>query len=133
MGVRHTYRIKHKGVESTPYTIGDLRQMWQAGQIDASTEFRRGDSTVWLEADDLLSELEHVEERPDNVKASDDQPKIYPALRNGVPVAPHSVRVTSLKLPFREVFVLVFKFYLAAILLAALATTAWLLVLRFLR
>ena len=133
MEVQHTYRIRHKGIESTPFTISDLRHMWKAGQIDATTEFRRGDSPVWLDANDLRMELERADEQPAPAEGAKDQLRIYPALRDGVPVAPGSVRVTSLKLPFREVFVLVFKFYLAAILLAALATVAWILVARFLR
>jgi hypothetical protein len=133
MEVQHTYRIRHKGIESTPFTISDLRHMWKASQIDATTEFRRGDSPVWLDANDLRMELERADEQPAPAEGAKDQLRIYPALRDGVPVAPGCVRVTSVKVPFREVFVLVFKFYLAAILLAALATTAWLLALRFLR
>lgn len=133
METRHTYRIKHKGIESTPHTISDLRQMWQDRQIDHSTEFRRGDSKVWLEANDLLPELERADQLPSPVKIPNEQAKIYPAIHDGIPVVPHSVRVTSLKIPFREVFVLVLKFYLAALLLAALATAAWVLIVRYLR
>jgi hypothetical protein len=133
MNVQDTYRIRHRGIESTPHSISELRHLWKAGQIDSSTEFRRGDSKVWLDASNLLPELERNTNSPDPGAPPPVHPKVYPALGDGLPVMPQSVRVNSLKIPFGEVFVLVLKFYLAALVIAALATAAWVLLARFLR
>ena len=128
MQVQHTYRIRHRGIESTPYTLRDLRQMWQAGQIDASTEFRRGDSEIWLDSGDLLPELEFRGEASAEITEKPD-----PAVLHGLdfsrltPVAPQSVRLTSVRVPFREILVLVLKFYLAALLVAVTMAAIWVL------
>jgi len=132
MEIQHTYRISHRGIESTPFSITDLRQMWQAGQIDATTKFKRGNSNVWLDASDLRPELERASQIDTPGKSPPGQPRIYPTLRDGT-AAPHIVRVTSVKIPFKEVIVLVVKFYLAALLLAAAGATGWILVLRYAR
>jgi len=135
MEVQHTYRIRHKGIESTPHSLADLRQMWRSGQIDSSTEFKRGDSPVWLDANDLWAEL-HLDQPAPGGITSDVSLSAQPRpLKPGGPGQlvlgnATAVRLTSVKIPFREVFVLVLKFYLAAILLAALATAAWILVMR---
>lgn len=134
MKVQHTYRIRHNGVESTPHSLAELRQMWQSGQIDNTTEFKRGDSPVWLDANDLWAELQ----LPSGVQTANHASAIQPgalrpgAVNNLAPSAPAHVRIVSARLPFREVFVLVFKFYAAAILLALLAAAAWLALGRFL-
>ena len=128
MHVQHTYRIRHRGIESTPYTLRDLRQMWQAGQIDASTEFKRGDSEVWLDANDLRPELEFSGEAPGKITEKPD-----PATLHGLefsrltPVAPQSVRLTSVRVPFREILVLVLKFYLAVLLVGLAGAALWVL------
>lgn len=130
MNVQHTYRIKHKGVESTPHSLADLRQMWQTGQIDHSTEFKRGDSTVWLEANDLWTELQ-LDNLPSAANADTAGLAAHPsstkpgATGNLKPIAPTHVRVTSVRIPFKEVLVLVLKFYLATLLLSLAAVTAW--------
>lgn len=134
MHVQHTYRIRHRGIESTPYTLRDLRQMWQAGQIDAGTEFKRGDSEVWLEANDLLPELEFSGEEAGKITETSE-----PATLRGlelsrlIPTAPQSVRLTSVRVPFREILVLVLKFYLAASLVALTIAALWLLLVSLLR
>lgn len=134
MQVQHTYRIRHRGIESTPHTLRDLRQMWKSGQIDASTEFKRGDSEVWLDADDLMPELEF--------NAAHDGPITETpaaAILRGAPsphlapLAPQSVRLTSVRVPFREILVLVLKFYLAVLLIAVVAAALWVLVAYFFR
>ena len=128
MHVQHTYRIRHRGIESTPFTLRDLRQMWQAGQIDASTEFKRGDTEVWLDADDLRPELEFSGETPGKITEKPD-----PATMHGLefsrltPVAPQSVRLTSVRVPFREILVLVLKFYLAVLLVGLAGAAFWVL------
>ncbi len=128
MHTQHTYRIKHRGIESTPFTLRDLRQMWQAGQIDASTEFKRGDTEVWLDADDLRPELEFSGETPGKITEKPD-----PATMHGLefsrltPVAPQSVRLTSVRVPFREILVLVLKFYLAVLFVGLAGAALWVL------
>lgn len=133
MNVQHTYRIRHRGIESTPHTITDLRQMWKAGQIDATTEFRRGDSPVWLDANDLLSELEFDATPAPASKAYPSTETTTAGLQASINAASKTVRVTSVRIPFGEVFVLVFKFYAAAILLATLVAVVWLAIVRFVR
>jgi hypothetical protein len=134
MKVQNTYRIRHRDIESTPHTISDLRQMWKAGQIDATTEFRRGDSAVWLDANDLLPELEFNEAAalapaPGSAMTATGSP----ISRNPAPAGSGSLRITSVRVPFREIFVLVFKIYAAAVVLATLAAAAWVLILRLTR
>lgn len=133
MKTQHTYRIRHRGIESTPYTLRDLRQMWKSGQIDASTEFRRGDSEVWLEANDLLPELEFsAEETSDKITAP--PPAVHGLDFPGLTaIAPHSVRLTSIRVPFREILVVVLKIYAAVFLIAAAAAVLWLLLAYLLR
>ncbi|MEX1111113.1 MAG: GYF domain-containing protein [Chthoniobacterales bacterium] len=128
MHVQHTYRIRHRGIESTPFTLRDLRQMWQAGQIDASTEFRRGDSEVWLDANDLLPELEFSGDDSGKTTATPDPATLRgPEFSRLTPIAPQSVRLTSVRVPFREILVLVLKFYLAALLIALAIAALWVL------
>jgi hypothetical protein len=137
MDIQHTYRIRHKGVESTPHSLADLRQMWRTGKIDSTTEFRRGDSSVWLDANDLWVEL-HLDDTAPRAKALSDVISLQPnstrpgATREIAPTAPIPVRLVSARLPFREVFVLVFKFYAAAIILALLVAAGWLFLGRYL-
>ncbi len=131
MQVQHTYRIRHRGIESTPYTLRDLRQMWKAGQIDASTEFRRGDSEVWQDADDLLPELEFRSEESGKITERPDPATLHSLeFSRLTPVAPQSVRLTSVRVPFREILVLVLKFCLAALLVAGAGAALWILLLR---
>jgi hypothetical protein len=127
MKARHTYRIKHRGIESTPYSLRDLRQMWKSGQIDASTEFRRGDSEVWLEANDLLPELEFsAEDTSETITAP--PPSVHGLDFSGMTaIAPHSVRLSSIRVPFREILVVVLKIYAAVFLIAAALTALWVL------
>lgn len=130
---QHTYRIRHRGIESTPHTLRDLRQMWRSGQIDASTEFRRGDSEVWLDANDLLPELEFsVGDAPEKITAP--PPPVrgldYPGM---TAIAPHSIRLTSIRVPFREILIVVLKIYAAVFLIAAAAAVLWLLLAYLLR
>jgi len=136
MTIQHTYRIKHKGVESTPHSLADLRQMWQTGQIDHSTEFKRGDSPVWLEANDLWTELQldnpQSAANPNTAGlAAHPAAKKPGATGNLTHIAPTHVRVTSVRVPFKEVLVLVLKFYLATLLLALALTAAWLALARY--
>lgn len=138
MKVQHTYRIRHNGVESTPHSLAELRQMWKAGAIDSTTEFKRSDSAVWLDANDLWAELHLDEAQPAaKVSAGTASLQIGPArpgaAREIAPTAPVPVRVVSLRLPFREVFALVTKVFAAAILLAILAAAVWMTAGRFLR
>lgn len=130
MKTQHTYRIRHRGIESTPYTLRDLRQMWKSGQIDASTEFRRGDSEVWLEANDLLPELEFsAEDTSEKITAP--PPAVHGLNFPGLSaIAPHSARLTSIRVPFREILVVVLKIYAAILLIGALSTAVWILLLR---
>jgi hypothetical protein len=137
MAVQHTYRIRHKGVESTPYSLADLRQMWRAGQIDSSTEFKRGSSSVWLDVNDLRVELQLDD--PASAASSNSSglvgqasPKKPGGTGQLVVTSPVHVRVTSIRIPFNEVLVLVLKFCLAALLLALAATAAWLALARYL-
>lgn len=133
MNVQHTYRIRHRGVESTPYTIGDLRQMWKAGQIDATTEFRRGDSGVWLDANDLRPELEFEDAPPVRLAIAAEPAKAAGLNFHGLtPVSPQSVRLTSVRIPFREIFVVVLKICVALVIVALLAATGWMALVRFL-
>jgi hypothetical protein len=128
MHVQHTYRIKHRGIESTPYTLRDLRHMWKSGQIDASTEFKRGDSEVWLDANDLMPELEFSGEQPGKITEKPDSSTLHGLeFSRLTPVAPQSVRLTSVRLPFREVLVVVLKFYLASLLVALAGAALWIL------
>ena len=127
MKTQHTYRIKHRGIESTPYSLRDLRQMWKSGQIDASTEFRRGDSKVWLEANDLLPELEFSSEDTSE-KITAPPPPVHGLDFAGLTsIAPHSVRLSSIRVPFREILVVVLKIYAAVFLTAAALTVLWVL------
>jgi hypothetical protein len=131
MEIQHTYRIRHKGLESSPHSVADLRQMLKAGAIDSTTEFKRADSTVWLDANDLWAEL-HLDEPQFAGKQSSGAPSLHigstrpGASREIVPTAPVPVRVVSVRLPFREVFALTFKFFAAAVLVAVLGAAAWL-------
>jgi len=43
------------------------------------------------------------------------------------PVAPQSVRLTSVRVPFREILVLVLKFYLAVLLVGLAGAAFWVL------
>lgn len=136
MAAHHTYRIRHKGVESTPHSLADLRQMWRTGQIDSSTEFKRGDSPVWLEANDLWAELhlDQAGEDPSPGAGSLSPPSSLnkPGARHAVaPTAATPVRITSLRIPFKDILVLVLKFYAASLLLALAAAAAWLLLSRY--
>lgn len=137
MEIQHTYRIRHKDLESSPHSLADLRQMWKAGAIDTTTEFKRADSNVWLDANDLWAEL-HLEEPRLTGKQLAGAPLLQAgtmrpgASREIVPTAPVPVRVVSVRLPFREVFALVTKFVTAAVLLAVLSAAAWLAAVRFL-
>jgi len=138
MILQKTYRIKNKGIESTPHTIEDLRHMWNSGQIDSGTEFQLAGSATWLQAADLLAELEHVPTKQTAPASSRSQPaegKLSTSLefRGLNATSLGSVRVTSIKIPFREVLVLVLKFYVAALVLAGAATLLWLALTRFLR
>jgi len=133
METQHTYRISHRGIESTPFSIMDLRQMWQAGQIDATTKFKRGNSTVWLDASDLMSELEY----PPSPKQKDADEITAKASHlssslTGTSKISSSVRVTSVRVPFRDVLVLTLKFYAAAMVIAACAAVLWIILLRLL-
>lgn len=129
MSIQHTYRIRHKGIESTPYSLADLRQMWKTGKIDHTTAFRRGDSEVWLEANDLWAELNLGGSGPPEKAVTSLQPTgaTKPGIPGGelVPLAPTSVRVVSIRIPFHEVFVLVAKFFLSALLVALGGAIAW--------
>lgn len=128
MQVQHTYRIRHRGIESTPHTLRDLRQMWKSGQIDASTEFKRGDSEVWLDADDLMPELEFNATHDGQLTERPGAAVLRGASSSHLaPLAPQSVRLTSIRVPFREILVLVLKFYLAVLLIALVGATLWLL------
>jgi len=130
--VQHTYRIRHQGIESTPFTIGDLRHMWQHGQIDNTTQFKRGDSQVWLDADDLRLELEYQPSfAPDPGGRTPDRLAHVTAQRMEPLRSSASLRVTSVRIPFREVFVLVVKFYAAALLIAGAIAAIAALILRF--
>lgn len=137
MDISHTYRMRHKGLESSPHSLADLRQMWKAGAIDSTTEFKRADSTVWLDANDLWAEL-HLDDPRFTGKQSSGAPSLHigptrpAASREIVPTAPVHVRVVSIRLPFREVLELTVKFFAAAVLLAVLGATAWLAAARFL-
>lgn len=138
MDVQHTYRIRHKGVESTPHSLAELRQMWRASQIDSSTEFKRGDSPVWLDANDLLTELQL--ERHENGTGATGQTATFQSLtarpgaaRELAQTAPSPVRLVSARIPFREVFILVLKFYAASLLLALILAAAWLALERYAR
>lgn len=137
MEIQHTYRIRHKALESSPHSLADLRQMWKAGAIDSSTEFKRADSDVWLDANDLWAEL-HLDEPRLTGKQLAGAPLLQAgstrpgASREVIPTAPAPVRIVSVRLPFREVFALVVKFFAAAVLLAVLGTAAWLAAVRFL-
>ncbi len=134
MDVQPTFRIRHKGVESTPFTIQDLRQMWKSGHIDTTTEFKRGDATQWLRAEDLRSELETPEPAaPASSPAAaptKSTPFSYADLKA---IAPHSVRLVSVRIPFKEILVLLLKFYLAALVLAGAFTLLGWLLLRFIQ
>lgn len=136
MEVQHTYRIRHKGVESTPHSLADLRQMWRTGQIDRTTEFRRGDSQVWLEANDLWAEL-HLE--TPSASSSTAGALVAPSSLNKpggrnviAPTAATPVRITSLRIPFKDILLLVLKFYAAIALVALAGAVAWLVLMRYL-
>lgn len=54
----HTYLIRHSGRELGPLDIVQLRQMWALGEIDSTTKFRRTDLTYWIDAEEILMDLE---------------------------------------------------------------------------
>lgn len=54
----HEYLIHKGGIESGPFTMVRLREMWANGELDGSTKFKRLDLGYWVDADDLTSELE---------------------------------------------------------------------------
>ena len=135
MALQHTYRVRHKGIESTPHSLADLRQMWKAGQIDSSTQFKRGDSPVWLDASDLWAELNFEMPAAAAGTAGANLPPgpLRPgASGNLVPVAPIAVRVTSVRIPFQEIVALLLKIALALLFLAAVGAALWMLLARLL-
>jgi hypothetical protein len=132
METQHTYRISHRGIESTPFSITDLRQMWQAGQIDATTKFKRGNSTVWLDASDLMSELKYLPpaKQRDTEELTTKASHLSSSSLAGPLRTSSSVKVTSLRVPFRDVLVLTLKFYAAAMIIAAGAAVLGIILLR---
>jgi hypothetical protein len=111
--------------------------MWKAGAIDSTTEFKRADSTVWLDANDLWAELQLDDPRFTGKQSSGAASLHIGPTRPGasheiVPTAPVPVRVVSVRLPFHEIFALTVKFFSAAVLLAVLGAAAWLVAGRFL-
>jgi hypothetical protein len=83
---------------------------------------------VWLDANDLRPELEFSGEVPGKITEEPD-----PATRHGpefsrlTPATPQSVRLTSVRVPFREILVLVLKFYLAVLLVGLAGAAFWVL------
>jgi len=107
--------------------------MWQAGQIDATTKFKRGNSTVWLDASDLLSELEYLPSpKPSDADEITAKASHLSSALTGTSKTSSSVRVTSVRVPFRDVLVLMLKFYAAAMVIAACAAVLWIILLRLL-
>jgi len=58
MDAPHGYFIRHGESESGPFEMVRLREMWAAGEIDGSTKFRRTDHNWWIDAEEILMDLE---------------------------------------------------------------------------
>ena len=58
MDAPHGYFIRHGESESGPFEMVRLREMWAAGEIDGSTKFRRTDHSWWIDAEEILMDLE---------------------------------------------------------------------------
>ena len=95
-----TYTIWQDERESGPYTCGALREIWAAGEIGAGTMFRPNGAQDWVAAADMEEELCAVAAPP------------------AMPSWPEHVKVSGVRVPFGDVLVLVFKIFVALLIVS---------------